>query len=275
MNDNINYTLNESSLKLEINEFTQSFSKKHRNSFKEVVSTLESFLQRDVVVENWKNQIYPVILRILQNLESSVLLRNKDISSFIQLSFDEKLKYVSNKFDKIILKDYLIDDKKEKIFQRLKKKLIDYASLETKSDFIRIRDRQIQGTTFFYQISIWIVLMRINCCLGVEPFDNNSSNNNKRKWLLFFKKYLIDKRVESSGRDINTLFFPNMFELLMDPSFFSEQDLLPIDGQLKQYVEYTKSDSTKTEMLQGVKIKHWRNFLKKCLENKNLVFSFD
>ena len=275
LNDNINYTLNESSLKLEMNEFTQSFSKKHRNSFKEVVSTLESFLQRDVVVENWKNQIYPVILRILQNLESSVLLRNKDISSFIQLSFDEKLKYVSNKFDKIILKDYLIDDKKEKIFQRLKKKLIDYASLETKSDFIRIRDRQIQGTTFFYQISIWIVLMRINCCLGVEPFDNNSSNNNKRKWLLFFKKYLIDKRVESSGRDINTLFFPNMFELLMDPSFFSEQDLLPIDGQLKQYVEYTKSDSTKTEMLQGVKIKHWRNFLKKCLENKNLVFSFD
>ena len=143
------------------------------------------------------------------------------------------------------------------IISSFKEKLIDFASLESKSEFIRIKDKQIDGTKFFYQLSIWIFLMRINCALRIEPFDEEDDHCKKKKWILFFKKYLLDKRVESSGRDLNSLFFPNMYDLLTNPCFFSKEDLLPIKSQLIQYIEYTKNKMVrKTENLKGIKIKH-------------------
>ncbi len=278
LNDNLQlqYKSSESTVKSELNRFLESFIKKNKHTCQEYISLLEHYLKRDEVLHNWKSNVYPIILSMLERLESSINVRNAkdDVSSFTQLSFDDKLSYASRLFDDIIGKDFLIDSRKDKIFHRFKKKLIDYASLESKSDFIKIKDRQIEGTTFFYQISIWIFLMRINCSLGIEPFDEEH-NTTTKSWVLFYKKYLIDKRIESTGRDINTLFFPNMFELLSDQSFFSEEEIAPIKSQLTQYVEYTKmSNGSKTENLQGIKIKHWRAFVKESLQKRNLVFSF-
>ena len=284
LNDNLEYSIKQSSVISEMKHFLTTFIKKNKNSHRDHVNRIENLFKESLngdnnLVEQWERHIYPSVMHLLKHMESLVVSTDNSTnvtSSFTELSFQDKIKYASTQFDDIISKDDFIHDRKDKIFARLKKKLVDYASLESKSEFIQIKKKKIEGTTFYYQISIWILLMRINCALGITPFDKQTDdvNKTKRTWILFFKKYLIDKRIESTGRDINTLFFPNMYELLTDPSFFSTEDLLPIQDQLDQYVSYTESNSTKTQMLQGVKVKNWRTFVKNILEKKKLVFRF-
>ena len=108
---------NEKSMKSEIHHFLQSFVKKHKHTCHEYISSLEPYLQRrsDEVVENWKTNIYPVILSILEHLESSVVDTNAT-ESFIRLPFNEKINYASNLFEEIIVKDSLIDDRNTNYF---------------------------------------------------------------------------------------------------------------------------------------------------------------
>lgn len=114
---------------------------------------------------------------------------------------------------------------------------------------------------------IWIHIQIVN-------YNYHRLNEvNTRKWQVFFKTFLTDKRLDSTGRNIESIHFPMLFSIFK--KYFTPNELQEIASEVQIFEDHLLHRKTNSERIKILKINKWRNFLKKILAQKNTIWYFD
>ena len=131
-----------------------------------------------------------------------------------------------------------------------------------KSSQLKIDGMEIQIPNHF-EYSMWLYIQM------VQNSENNISSLQREKWNLFCRRYLSDKRMDSTGRNINTLYFKQLHDIFQ--TYFSEMDIQEIHHDISTFHNHLNNKENKMK----IKVTKWREFLKKLLYSKNMVWEID
>ena len=131
-----------------------------------------------------------------------------------------------------------------------------------KSSRLKIDGTEIQ-IPYHFEYSMWLYIQM------VQNSENNISNLQREKWNLFCRRYLSDKRMDSTGRNIDTLYFKHLHDIFQN--YFSESDIQEIHQDISTFHNHLSNKENKMK----IKVTKWREFLKKLLYAKNMVWKID
>lgn len=128
------------------------------------------------------------------------------------------------------------------------------------------KDIQIDN---FYQYVIWINLQIINYNLKIYDFQDQEKC---RKWELFCKTFLTDKRLDSSGRNLETIYFPLLYNIFIN--YLSTEEKNSIQQHLESYENFLKNKKFDTERPKDLNIHQWRDLLLNFLVKRKQIWNF-
>lgn len=142
------------------------------------------------------------------------------------------------------------------------KRIFNIMAHSYKSSRLKIDGSEIQ-IPYHFEYSMWLYIQM------VQNSENNISNLQREKWNLFCRRYLSDKRMDSTGRNIDTLYFKHLHDIFQN--YFSESDIQEIHQDISTFHNHLSNKENKMK----IKVTKWREFLKKLLYAKNMVWKID
>ena len=220
---------------------------KDKNNLSSVVS--KKFRKEKDNHEIGWDEKYKIILYIMQEYE-----KNMELQIF-QLPWEDVL---TN------LQSYLESHEEYKIYGWKKIFNIHLHNFRNKS--IKIDGKEILIEKHF-EYTIWIHLQII------QYMDGNLSESQRHQWKLFCREYIHDKRMDSTGRNVNTLYFQNLYDIFTN--YFTKEDTLEISSELSAFETFLTENNSKSQRMKNLKISKWRKFLVELLQKKDKVWNFN
>ena len=195
------------------------------------------------------NQKYDIILQIMQQYEKDMEFQ------LFKIPWENALYHLQSIFK---------SNKHLKLFGW--KKIFNIFSHSFRNKIIRIDGMEISIDKHF-EYSIWIHLQMI------QNHENKLTASQKEKWNLFCREFICDKRMDSTGRNISTLYFQMLYDIFQN--YFSMDDIIDMREDISSFDKFLKENKSKSQRIKHLKISKWRNFLMQLLHQKKMVWTFD
>lgn len=250
------YFINEVNLKMtsvQIDEKIKTLLHIIKNSFKnQFVKVFES-----KTLKNWE-MIHENITNIVNEVEK-LYQQTKNRKNIFHMTWDLALHEITT----------FLNSHPDFVERKGLKKLF---HLESSMNFMKDSKFKFNGkdiyNPYYYQYIIWINVQMIHYNKKSFHFKDKLTIE---KWEFFCKQYLTDKRLDSSGRKLDTIYFPMLYKIFSN--YLTEQEKESIRDQLESYEKHLREKKFETERPKHLDITTWRKILISFLEKRNQVFS--
>lgn len=152
-----------------------------------------------------------------------------------------------------------------------KKGLKKLFSIDTSTNFLKDCKFKFDGKNIYHeyhdQYMIWINVQIIN--YNLQQFEFFENNSIMEKWERFCKLYLMDKRLDSTGRNIQSIYFPKLYQIFTE--YLTDIEKKSIMDLLQSYEDYNLQKKER-QRPKNLNIDLWRQKLIDFLHNRNQIF---
>ncbi len=152
-----------------------------------------------------------------------------------------------------------------------KKGLKKLFSIDTSTNFLKDCKFKFDGKNIYHeyhdQYMIWINVQIIN--YNLQQFEFFENNSIMEKWERFCKLYLMDKRLDSTGRNIQSIYFPKLYQIFTE--YLTDIEKKSIMDLLQSYEDYNLQKKER-QRPKNLNIELWRQKLIDFLHNRNQIF---
>jgi hypothetical protein len=132
---------------------------------------------------------------------------------------------------------------------------------------------KIDGQDFyisnFYQLCLFLNIQMINYSQKIFAF---TKKKHCMKWEDFLRRYYHDRRLDSTGRNINTVYFEMLYSIFTQ--YFTKEDYKAIKDDIDFVQHFLEIRESTSERIKKLNIESWRRTLMNILEKKQLLWTF-
>ena len=204
------------------------------------------------------NLAWPVKLdMILKTLQEYEKIKNQNRNNIFQLDWSDALQEIENFLSRSEFSE--------------KKGLKKLFAIDTSTNFLKDCKFKFDGKNIYHeyhdQYVIWINVQIIN--YNLQQFEFFENNSIMEKWERFCKTYLMDKRLDSTGRNIQSIYFPKLYQIFTE--YLTDDEKTTIKDLLQSYENYTV-EKTEQQRPKNLNIDLWREKLIEFLHNRKQIF---